>query len=355
MEMKAGLTTSVVLHAAVIGFGLVSLSSPRALEVADVEAMPVDIVPIESLTQIQQGDKKAPQAEKAAPVPTQKPDIVENAQKVGDNTVDTDKPPTPEAKPKPVETAAAAAPAPDPTPRPAEEEKPEPAKQPEARPEPTPATEVTPQPQPKHEVKPEAAPETAVSELAEAESVKLPDSVPSPQARPEPPQAQTAKAPERKEAEKPAREQASRPKSEEKEFDADEVAALLNKEKAAGGGARRSTEQAALGGRKTTSGEKLTQSEMDALRGAIQRCWNIPAGAMDGDTLRVTVKFKLTPAGEVEGNPQVVDGGGASGVQRAAAEAARRAVVRCAPYTLPAEKYETWADVTVNFDPSEMF
>ena len=45
--MKAGLTTSVVLHAALLGFGLISLSAPRAIEVADVEALPVDIVPIE--------------------------------------------------------------------------------------------------------------------------------------------------------------------------------------------------------------------------------------------------------------------------------------------------------------------
>lgn len=355
MEMKAGFTTSVVLHAALIGFGLVSLSSPRALEMADSEALPVEIVPIESITQIQQGDKKAPKAEKAAPLPTKKPDIVENAQKAGDNTMDTDKPPTPEAKPKPVDTAAAAAPSPEPTPRPVEDKKPEPVKQAEAKPTPAPAIEQTPQPQPKQEVKPDPAPETAVSETAEAESVKLPDSVPSPAARPQPPQAQTAKAPERKEAEKPVKEQASRPKSEEKDFNADDIAALLNKEKAAGGGAKRSTEQAALGGKKTTGGDKLSQSEMDALRGAIQRCWNIPAGAMDGDTLRVSVKFKLSPAGEVEGSPEVIEGGGASGVQRAAAEAARRAVVRCQPYTLPAEKYATWADVTVNFDPSEMF
>ncbi|MGO4837950.1 hypothetical protein AB4144_37470, partial [Rhizobiaceae sp. 2RAB30] len=134
--MKAGLTTSVILHAAVLGFGLVSLSSPRAFEVADVEALPVDIVPIESITQIQQGDKKAPAKEKPAPLPTTKPDIVENAQKVGENTIDTDKPPTPEAKPKPVETAAASAPSPEPAPRPIEDKKPEPVKQPEAKPVP---------------------------------------------------------------------------------------------------------------------------------------------------------------------------------------------------------------------------
>jgi colicin import membrane protein len=42
-------------------------------------------------------------------------------------------------------------------------------------------------------------------------------------------------------------------------------------------------------------------------------------------------------------------------VERAAAESARRAILQCAPYSLPAEKYEAWADVIVHFDPSEMF
>jgi colicin import membrane protein len=65
--------------------------------------------------------------------------------------------------------------------------------------------------------------------------------------------------------------------------------------------------------------------------------------------------MRLTPTGEVEGRPEIVEGGGASGIERAMADSARRAVMRCAPYNLPAEKYETWADVTVNFDPTDMF
>ena len=98
--MKAGLTTSVILHVALLGFGLFTLSAPRALQVADVEAFPVDIVPLDKLTELQQGDKKAPKKEKSAPVPTKKPDIVPEARKIGDNSVDTDKKPTPEAKPE---------------------------------------------------------------------------------------------------------------------------------------------------------------------------------------------------------------------------------------------------------------
>lgn len=350
--MKAGLTTSVILHAALLGFGMFSLSAPKAFEVSDVEALPVEIV---SITQIQQGDKKAPLAEKPAPLPTKKPDVVPDAQKIGENDVDTDKPVTPEARPKPVETAAAPPPSPEPTPKPADLPKPEPVKQPEPKPTPVPATEVTPQPQPKQDVKPDPVAETIVADNAEAEAVKLPENAPSPDARPQPPKAETAKAPDRKDSEKPAEKQAAKPKSDEKEFNADEVAALLNKEKASGGGARRSTEQAALGGDRTTSGSKLSQSEIDALRGQVQKCWNIPAGAVDAENLRVSVQFKLDRSGALEGSPEIISGGGSGGVERAAAEAARRAVARCAPYNLPADKYDAWADVIVNFDPSEMF
>jgi len=352
--MKAGLTTSVVLHAAVLGFGLITLSAPSALEVADIEALPVDIVPVESITQIQEGDRQAPMAETSAPTPTTRPDPFKDATEIGDNDVDTPEPPTPAPKPKPVETAALPAPSPEPTPKPAEE-KPREVAPAAPEPVPVPATEVTPQPQPKQEVKPDPVAETIVTESAEAEAVKLPESAPSPDARPKPPQAQTAKSPERKDADKPAAEAASKPKSEEKDFNADEIAALLTKEKPSGGGAKRSNQEASLGGEKKTSGVKLSQSEMDALRGQVQRCWNIPAGALDGGSLKVSVQFKLDRAGALDGVPQIIAGGGASGVERAAAEAAKRAVVRCAPYTLPAEKYEAWADVIVNFDPSQMF
>jgi colicin import membrane protein len=353
--MKAGLTTSVVLHAAVLGFGLFALGAPPAFEVMDVEALPVDIIPVESITQIQRGDKTSTVKEKPAPVPTTRPEVVADAQEIGDNSVDTPAPPTPDAKPRPVEAAAPPPPEPKPTPKPVEDVKPEPVKQPEPKPEVVPATEVKAEPTPKQEVKPDPVPETAVSEVAAAEAIKLPDSAPSPEARPQPPQAETAKAPDRKDADQPVKKEASRPKSEEKEFNADEVAALLNKEKPSGGGAKRSTDQASLGGDKSTGGTKLSQSEMDALRGQVQRCWNVPAGAADAPNLKVSIKFRLDRSGELEGAAEIISGGGSGGIERAAAESARRAVIQCAPYTLPAEKYETWSEVVVNFDPSDMF
>jgi hypothetical protein len=94
---------------------------------------------------------------------------------------------------------------------------------------------------------------------------------------------------------------------------------------------------------------------MDALRGQIQRCWNVPAGAADAQDLKVSVQFRLDPSGALDGAPRIVSGGGGAGIERAAAESARRAVLACAPYSLPSDKYEAWADVIVHFDPRDMF
>lgn len=353
--MKAGLASSLVLHVALIGFGLVSLSSPRALEVADVEAFPVDIIPVESLTQIQEGDKKAPMGEKPAPVPTKKPVAVAEAKEVGDNEVDTGKPAVPLPRPRPVETAAVPPPSPRPEPKPAQP-KPETVKQREPKPAAAPATELLPEPEPKQDVKPDPAPETSVADAPDAETLKLPDTapVPQPRPRPQPPKAQTAKAPEREDTEEPAKEAAAQPKSEEKEFDADEVAALLSKEKPSGGGAKRSDQTASLGGKKTTSGSKLSQSEMDALRGQLAGCWNLP-GAGGGDDLnglRASIRFRVDPTGKVDGPPTVEASSGNSIFD----ESALRAIRKCDSrgLILPKDKSDVWSEIVVNFDPTDM-
>ena len=94
---------------------------------------------------------------------------------------------------------------------------------------------------------------------------------------------------------------------------------------------------------------------MDALRGKIQGCFNLTAGMADAEELRATVKVRLNPAGELEGKPQVTASGGNANVRRAFKGAARRAVQKCAPYdNLPKDKYQTWADLVVNFDVSDM-
>jgi colicin import membrane protein len=387
--MKAGLTTSVIMHAAIIGICLFSLKAPAAFDVADVEALPVDIVPMDALTQIQEGDKKSPMRDKSAPLPTERPDVVADAQKVGDNSVDTEEPATPDPKPKPVDTTSAPPPAPEPkdpvkaedVPKPKEEPKPvptteraaeaqpkqdvtpDPVKAPEPKPEPVKKAEpkpAPPTPETTAAVEPQPKPDKIAKAIAAdqpTDAVPLPNSAPAPDARPKPQQAEaeSAKAPERKNSEKPVKQASARPKSDEKEFNADEISALLNKQKPSGGGAKRSTREASLGGKKSTGGNKLSQNEMDALRQKLGGCWSIPAGVDDADTLKVSVRFYLDRSGMLEGRPQVIKGGAASGPGRTAAESAVRAVQKCAPFNLPADKYDSWSEVVVNFDPSDMF
>ena len=101
--MKAGLSSSVLLHGVLLVLAIVSLSAPSAMQVASVEAMPIDIIPIEELTQIQAGAKDAPKTEKAAPKPTNRPDEVADAQKTGENKQDLKNDPVPDAPEKPIE------------------------------------------------------------------------------------------------------------------------------------------------------------------------------------------------------------------------------------------------------------
>ncbi|MBE7184734.1 MAG: TonB family protein [Methylobacterium mesophilicum] len=353
--MKAGLSTSVIFHAAVLGVGLISLGAPKPLDAGATESLPVSVISSEELAQMVQGDKTAALSEKPAPKPTTKPDVKPDAQNIGDNDNDLSTPPTPEPSPREVKQAAAqpeSEPTPEPTPVPTPE--PAPKVEPAPKPEPTPATETKVEPTPKQDVKPEPTPEQKTAE-ATPDALKLPDNAPSPAVKPKPTppaEAQTAKAPDKKEAEKPAEKKtAQKTESKDKSLE-DEVAMLLNKQKASGGGAKRSTEQASLGGKKTT-GAKLSQGEMDALRSQLSGCWSIPAGAEGVEGLRVSVSFSLDASGKLDGRPQVTTSSGDATFDQSAV----RAVQKCdnAGFTLPMDKADTWSQVVVNFDPSEMF
>ncbi|MBB4006644.1 cell envelope integrity protein TolA [Allorhizobium taibaishanense] len=387
--MKGSLVTSAILHVTLLAMALVTLSAPAPMQVADVEALPVDIVPISELTQIQQGDKKAPKREKSAPTPTKKPDTVANAENMGDNEVDMKTPPTPSKKPSQQQTAAApekvdkvlpnkdtetndvkditkeetaVAPSKDTVPLP----KDVPTPTPEPKPEP-------PKPEPpKPEAKPEPKAEAKPQEVAKTEETPLPSSIPLPAVKPKPeppkpaetkvpeakpteakPKTETAKAPDVKKADK-NQQMAKAKTSKESDFNADEIAALLNKTDAAGGGAKRSTQQAALGGKKTTGGSTLSQSEMDALRGAIQENWTVLSGMADAQGMVIRAHFKLDEGGNLIGEPEVTATGGSPSAQQVLIGSARRAILKSAPFkNLPVEKYDAWSEVVVNFDPSE--
>lgn len=127
--MRAGLAVSSIGHAIILGWGLVAFA-PAAFDTPKTESMPVDLVPVSELTQLQAGDRSAPKKEQ----PKQ-----EAKKEAEPKQAETEK------KPKLPEIKQAAVPPPEVKPEP----KPEPVKA-EAKPEPKPeaATPLPPKRQP---------------------------------------------------------------------------------------------------------------------------------------------------------------------------------------------------------------
>ncbi len=108
----------------------------------------------------------------------------------------------------------------------------------------------------------------------------------------------------------------------------------------------------------TASTQPMTISELDVVRRQFIACWNVPVGARAADNLSVQVRVHVNSDGMVYESyllePQRAQ---ADSFYRAAAESALRAVrnPRCNPLKLPADKYDRWKVMTLNFDPKEMF
>ena len=104
------------------------------------------------------------------------------------------------------------------------------------------------------------------------------------------------------------------------------------------------------------SGPPLTGSERDAFRVAVGQCWVVDPGARSAGVV-VTVGFALGRDGRVQGDVRQISAvGGDAATQRAAFDAARRAVLRCGArgFPLPAEKYDQWRDIEITFNPEGM-
>ena len=99
----------------------------------------------------------------------------------------------------------------------------------------------------------------------------------------------------------------------------------------------------------------MTQSEVDALRSAIADCWYPPdIWETDPGAVRVVVQFRLNPNGTLLGIPNVVQAP-TGPYALVATQRALSAISQCAPFSfLPAEKYDAWQEVRINFDPVEM-
>ena len=97
---------------------------------------------------------------------------------------------------------------------------------------------------------------------------------------------------------------------------------------------------------------KLTADELDALRAQLAQCWVPPNGWTDPSQVRVVALLSLSPDGSVRGQPDILEAPQGQYASEAPASAIR-AIDRCAPFKLPANKYDAWKQVKVIFDPRD--
>ncbi|WP_026381555.1 energy transducer TonB [Afifella pfennigii] len=324
--MRVGLSVSLIGHLALVSLGFFAFPDAKPFTVDDIEALPVDLVPIDEVTDLRAGSKQAEPQPDETPQP--KPQTLAEV---------PEPKPAEEPAEKPVE--AAQEPAPAPAPKPAQE----PQREEEVaalRPEPE------PEPAPEPEPQPEKAPEAAATPEAPALAA-LPKSRPTPPKDVRPP----------KPAEAPAepRRTVAQSQEQERDFSPDDIAALLNKQEPRGGGdPNPEPEPQTFGAREGSTDAAMTQSEIEALKARLYQCWNPPIGVRQAGNLRVTIAIRLEPDGRLAAPPSPV-GLGFDPLSTIAAESAIRAVQLCAPYDmLPPEKYSLWREIEFTFDPSEM-
>ena len=221
------------------------------------------------------------------------------------------------------------------------------ARAPEPVPEPEEAVEeasledeiAAPPPAAEPEPEPEQAPE-----LIDAEPQSVPEpATPEPEPEPEEPPAPARQPPQRTVQPPP-----SRPAE-------PSLADLLGNLERQVADARSDAGAPAQGAERSAVGSGATDTADLAtlIRSQTYRCWRTVADMPNPENLGVIVEVRLNRDGSLSGPPRVKDLGRiqASGNSfwLTAAERAQTAVLDCAPYSLPADRYAQWRLIEVNF------
>ena len=111
---------------------------------------------------------------------------------------------------------------------------------------------------------------------------------------------------------------------------------------------------------KTAAPRAASQIELNEITRIIQQkmasCWRLEPGARDAENLVVQVRIAFNRDGSVR-KVDIVDQTRFRSDRffRSAAENARRAILSCQPFDLPARKYDLWSIARFNFNPRQMF
>lgn len=328
--MRGPFILSTVLHVAVVllaWIGLPSFAPDRVIE-------PRQIIDVAVVTDIATKIPPAPPKPvvKAEPKPEPKPKPAPKK---------SPPPPKPQASlPKP---PAPPPPPPDAVSLPEKPKEPEPKKpEPKPKPEPEPVVKPEPKPEPKPVVKPKPEPKPKEPPKKVAKPDVKP--APTPPRKPKPPPEDDF-ASVLKTVEKLKKQ--PKPKKTEKSFD-ESIAEALKKHDSSG---KPQSQQV------SRLDQRLSMSEVDALKRQIESCWNPPAGAPEAENLVVEVRLVINRDRTVQ-SAQIVDTSRMfrEPFYRAAAESVIRAIKnpRCTPLELPQGKYDLWKETRLTFDPREL-
>ena len=96
----------------------------------------------------------------------------------------------------------------------------------------------------------------------------------------------------------------------------------------------------------------MTAGEISNMRSQIEMCWNPPVGVRGAASQKVQVVIMLNKDGTISDVEPITRDSNRD--KEVATNAAVRAVLSCAPYEFPAEKYELWKEIKFTFDPRNM-
>lgn len=205
------------------------------------------------------------------------------------------------------------------------------------------------------EAKPVEDPAPKITVKAEVKPTAEKTPEPQPVPKPDPIAEKLKKQDEHKEAkeeQKPL--PPKKPVHQQPKFDADKIAALLDKrdpQRNAAVGATLSTPSL---GTARGNASQLSQSELDALRQRLIQLWNPPVGIQNPEEFVIRVRIQLGRDGRLSAPPTVLSSGNGT-IYNSARDSAVRAVFQGQPFTmLKPEHYETWKDIEVTFDPRDM-
>ena len=299
---------SIAAHVAVLVWGAITFAAKRPP--TDSTPMPIDVISVSEFTQLTAGSKTAPRV--AAPI----------VDKIGER--------------KPADDAAAAI----------------------AKTEVHAATDVqSPEPKPQTPDKKQSEPQRDL--IAEAIQKDLAKSEPKKaeqKSEQKKPDTKADKKVEAKAQAKPA------PKKEQPKFDPRQVEQLLDKRTPQRVAATGDVVNSNIGiGSPKASANQLSLSEIDAFRRHLRNCWNPPAGAPTTGKIVVPITIWLREdrtldlGKDKKPNPRV-EMRASDPYSQAMIESAVRAIIACQPYTMfSLPKYEIWKELSIDFDPIEMF